>query len=83
MVGICEINRDGAGKLVISKYIRGCEQLRHVVNTELFQRLELTTLGQYFFAYFDTRLGRETLLAAWCEKVIRWLQLPRARQGPV
>lgn len=77
-VGICEINRDGAGKLVISKYIRGCEQLRHVVNTDLFQRLKLTTPSQYFFAYFDTRLGRETLLAAWCEKVIRWLQLPRA-----
>lgn len=74
-VTLCEIDRNSAGQMILSK---GKEApLAEVTRFPFFQTLSLATPGRYLCVYFDTRLGRETLLAALCEQRQFWTPGPQ------
>ena len=72
-VGICELARDGDGKLSVSKRIRGWESLGGIAGTEFFKRLNP---GRYLICNFDIRRSREQLSQAWDAKMKDWLGGP-------
>ncbi len=79
-VGICEIDRNSNGHLLV-KPIRDGDVLEQVQNAEWFQRLQfpntLTFPARFLYAHFDTRQSRNVLLDAWDQQMIEWLGLPK------
>jgi hypothetical protein len=61
-VSLCEIDRDAAGHFILTKGT--ASPLAEVTRFPFFQKLKLKTPGRYLCAYFDTRLGRQAILAA-------------------
>jgi hypothetical protein len=78
-IRLCEISRNSAKQFFVSKLIHGGEDLKQVTPSKFFQKLRLRkTPAQYLYVYFDTRLGREPVLAAIKAEQQFWTTDPAA-----
>lgn len=87
-VGLYELGHDAAGKLRVSKLIRGGGVVRCAEGTDFFRQMKLPP-GQYLFASFDTCVSPEQLMQefdrqmecglVWCP--VAGLPDPRARSA--
>jgi len=72
-VAMVELDRDGAGRLLLRREVRFGFALRKIAHTDFFQSLGLRTPGRYLLIYFDTRGARDALLHSFDMEMLRWL----------